>query len=191
MKCWLYATGRWLEARLHVRSTIIPSVNHPIPRGAAGPMGWWYVFGSASLTLLLVQILTGIGLAMVYVPSADKAYESLLYLNYDAPFGWFLRAVHFWGSNGMVAVMTLHNAELLLSSSRAISPAPCFPSRGSGLRGSSFAIVTPRSRASASGRRGPTDRRRAPRTRTGTVRAAAGRTRAGRPRSRRRRGTGT
>ena len=28
-------------------------LTHPIPRGAAGPMGWWYVFGSASLTLLL------------------------------------------------------------------------------------------------------------------------------------------
>ena len=38
-------------------------------------MGWWYIFGSASMTLLAVQILTGIGLALVYVPSADKAYD--------------------------------------------------------------------------------------------------------------------
>ena len=50
-------------------------LTHPIPARAAGPMGWWYVFGSASLTLLLIQILTGIGLALVYVPAADSAYE--------------------------------------------------------------------------------------------------------------------
>ena len=67
----------WLEARLSLRDTVGPMLMHPIPRGAAGPMGWWYVFGSASMTLLLIQILTGIGLALVYVPTADQAYESL------------------------------------------------------------------------------------------------------------------
>jgi len=50
------------------------------PRALPGRWVWWYVFGSASLTLLMVQILTGIGLALVYVPAADEAYNSLLYL---------------------------------------------------------------------------------------------------------------
>ena len=53
----------WFDARLHVRATLMPMLLHPIPKGAAGPMGWWYVFGSASMTLLMVQIVTGIGLA--------------------------------------------------------------------------------------------------------------------------------
>ena len=75
---------------------------------------WWYMFGSATLALFVLQIATGICLALVYVPSADKAYESLQYLNYQAPFGWYLRAVHFWGSNAMVAVMTLHMIQVFL-----------------------------------------------------------------------------
>src|SRR5262249_34848511 len=76
MTRYLRAVAGWLDARLKVRESILPMLTHPIPKGAAGPMGWWYVFGSASLTMLLIQIVTGIGLALVYVPAADKAYES-------------------------------------------------------------------------------------------------------------------
>src|SRR4051794_12335983 len=102
MMHWLRAAGRWFDARLGLRASLLPLLTHPIPRGAAGPMGWWYVFGSASLTLLVVQILTGVGLALVYVPAADKAYDSLLYLNYEQPLGWFLRALHYYAGSGMV-----------------------------------------------------------------------------------------
>src|SRR5947209_19896736 len=108
MKRWLFAAGNWFDARLKVRATLLPMLEHPIPRGAAGPMGWWYVFGSASLTLLLLQILTGIGLALVYVPTADQAYESLEYLNYHQPFGWFLRALHYYAGSAMTVMVLAH-----------------------------------------------------------------------------------
>src|SRR5262249_10901657 len=77
MTSWLSSIARWCDHRLQLRETLGPMLRHPIPREVAGPVGWWYVFGSASLTLLLLQILTGIGLALVYVPAADKAYDSL------------------------------------------------------------------------------------------------------------------
>ena len=114
MKRWLLAVGNWFDARLRLRATLLPMMRHPIPREAAGPMGWWYVFGSASLTLLLVQILTGIGLALVYVPSADKAYDSLLALNYDVTLGWFLRALHYYAGSGMVVLVLVHMTQVFL-----------------------------------------------------------------------------
>jgi ubiquinol-cytochrome c reductase cytochrome b subunit len=114
MKRWLSAVGNWLDARLKVRETLLPMMRHPIPRAAAGPMGWWYVFGSASLTMLLLQILTGIGLALVYVPSADKAYDSLLSLNYDVSLGWFLRALHYYAGSGMVVLVLVHMTQVFL-----------------------------------------------------------------------------
>jgi len=77
-------------------------------------MGWWYVFGSASLTLLVIQILTGIGLSFVYVPSADKAYDSLLDLNYEQPLGWFLRALHYYAGSGMVVMVLAHMTQVFL-----------------------------------------------------------------------------
>jgi ubiquinol-cytochrome c reductase cytochrome b subunit len=111
---WLRTIGDWFDARLKVRATLVPVLTHPIPRNAAGPMGWWYIFGSASMTLLLVQIATGIGLALVYVPAADKAYDSLLYLDYQQPAGWFLRALHYYAGSGMMAMVLLHMTQVFL-----------------------------------------------------------------------------
>src|SRR5579864_6926648 len=108
MRHWLQARGNWFDTRLKVRETLLPMMRHPIPREVAGPMGWWYVFGRASLTLLIVQILTGIGLALVYVPAADKAYDSLLYLNDQETLGWFLRALHYYAGSGMVVLVLAH-----------------------------------------------------------------------------------
>jgi ubiquinol-cytochrome c reductase cytochrome b subunit len=105
------AVNKWIEERTGLEAAVAPVLGHRVPRSTAS---WWYVFGSATLALFVLQIATGICLALVYVPSADKAFDSLLYLNYIAPLGWFLRAVHFWGSNAMVAVMTLHMIQVFL-----------------------------------------------------------------------------
>src|SRR5260370_5122769 len=114
MRRWLRAAGNWFDARLSLRATLLPMMRHPVPRQVAGPMGWWYVFGSASLTLLIVQILTGIGLALVYVPSAAAAYDSLLYLNYDQSLGWFLRALHYYAGSRMVVLVLVHATQVFL-----------------------------------------------------------------------------
>ena len=114
MRRLLSSVGRWLDARLGFRASILPMLTHPIPRGAAGPMGWWYVFGSASMTLLIIQVVTGIGLALVYVPTADKAYESLLYLNYEQPLGGLLRAMHYYAGSGMVVMVLAHMTQVFL-----------------------------------------------------------------------------
>jgi ubiquinol-cytochrome c reductase cytochrome b subunit len=111
---WFKVVVDWLDARLRFREYALPVLKHPIPKGAAGPMGWWYVFGSASMTLLAIQVFTGVGLALVYVPSADKAYDSLLYLNYDQPAGWFLRALHYYAGSGMVVMVLAHLTQVFL-----------------------------------------------------------------------------
>jgi ubiquinol-cytochrome c reductase cytochrome b subunit len=105
------AIASWLDQRLGAGATLEPMLTHPVPRSTAS---WWYVFGSATLALFVLQIVTGICLALVYVPTADQAYQTLEYLNYQTPFGWYLRAVHFWGSNGMVLIMTLHLIQVFL-----------------------------------------------------------------------------
>ena len=51
--------AEWIDRRLALRESLMPILRHPIPRSVDGPMGWWYVFGSASMTLLGIQVLTG------------------------------------------------------------------------------------------------------------------------------------
>src|ERR1700736_582240 len=101
----------WLEQRLQLEAPIEEVVQHPVPRKTAS---WWYVFGSAAFTLLLLQIVTGILLAIVYVPSAGQAWNSLETLNHQLELGWFLRAMHGWGSNFMVAIVLIHMAQVFM-----------------------------------------------------------------------------
>ena len=103
--------GDWFDLRLSFRESILPPIVHEIPRSSGS---WAYVFGSATLLCFVMQILTGMCLALVYVPSADQAWTSLEYLNYQQPLGWFLRALHFWGSNFMVTLMSIHLVQVFL-----------------------------------------------------------------------------
>ncbi|MBX9653280.1 cytochrome b N-terminal domain-containing protein [bacterium] len=113
MASWPKRALEWIDSRLGFSAVL----EHPIPKSASGPMGWWYVFGSASMTLLFLQILSGIGLVMVYVPTARDAYDSLLYLNYEQPMGWFIRALHFWSGSGMVVMVLIHMTQVFLHGS--------------------------------------------------------------------------
>jgi ubiquinol-cytochrome c reductase cytochrome b subunit len=105
------SVGSWIEERTGLGAILAIPMGHRVPRNTAS---WAYIFGSATLILFVMQIATGICLALVYAPSPDQAFESLEYLNYQAALGWYLRAVHFWGSNAMVFVMTLHMIQVFL-----------------------------------------------------------------------------
>jgi ubiquinol-cytochrome c reductase cytochrome b subunit len=103
--------GEWFDQRLQLAAPIREAVLHPIPRNTAS---WWYVFGSAALTVFLLQLVTGILLALIYVPSAGEAWSSLQALNNQVALGWFIRAMHGWGSNFMVAIVLIHMAQVFL-----------------------------------------------------------------------------
>src|SRR6187397_3212868 len=101
----------WFDARLQLAAPIRDAIEHPVPRNTAS---WWYVFGSAALVVFCLQLVTGILLAMVYVPSADEAWSSLQALNHEVALGWFIRALHGWGSNFMVALVLIHMVQVFL-----------------------------------------------------------------------------
>src|SRR5258707_4985513 len=103
--------AEWFDLRLKLGQTIKETMEHPVPRRTAS---WAYVFGSASLTVMILQFITGICLAFVYIPSAGQAWSSLQVLNHQQAFGWFIRALHGWGSNFMVALVLIHMVQVFM-----------------------------------------------------------------------------
>src|SRR3979490_2352115 len=103
--------GSWLDARLQLATPFRETIEHPVPRQTAS---WAYVFGSAALTVFMLQLVTGILLALLYVPSAAEAWNSLQVLNHQVALGWFIRALHGWGSNFMIAIVLIHMVQVFL-----------------------------------------------------------------------------
>lgn len=66
----------WADDRLHLAKLFESTAGHHVPQSSGS---WFYVFGSATLLCFMIQIATGIMLAMVYVPSAAEAYTTLEY----------------------------------------------------------------------------------------------------------------
>ncbi len=69
---------------------------------------FWYIFGSLSLLVLVIQIVTGIFLTMHYKPDAAKAFESVEYIMRDVPWGWLVRYMHSTGASAFFIVVYLH-----------------------------------------------------------------------------------
>jgi ubiquinol-cytochrome c reductase cytochrome b subunit len=101
----------WVEDRLGLVKPIIAAAEHPTPSSNAS---WLYVFGSAATVLLVMQVMTGILLALVYSPSANEAWSSLQFLNHNVALGWYLRALHGWGSDFMIAIVLIHMVQVFL-----------------------------------------------------------------------------
>jgi ubiquinol-cytochrome c reductase cytochrome b subunit len=99
----------WIEKRTGFVSMTKDFLTEDVPGGAS----YWYVFGSATLFAMIVQITTGIFLTFFYAPSADTAWESTraIYLN---PFTHFLLSVHYWGASAMIALVFLHLLQVLI-----------------------------------------------------------------------------
>ncbi|MDR5695191.1 MAG: cytochrome bc complex cytochrome b subunit [Armatimonadota bacterium] len=96
---------RWSEERLRLRA-IVEFLRHktvPIHR-----YSFVYYFGSITLFLFLVQVITGILLLLYYRPSADAAYESVQFIMSKVRFGWLIRSIHSWSANLMVGWVFVH-----------------------------------------------------------------------------------
>ncbi|MES9998484.1 MAG: cytochrome b N-terminal domain-containing protein [Candidatus Thiodiazotropha lotti] len=69
---------------------------------------FWYFMGSLALLVLVIQILTGVWLAMNYKPDAELAFGSVEYIMRDVDWGWLIRYMHSTGASAFFVVIYLH-----------------------------------------------------------------------------------
>jgi ubiquinol-cytochrome c reductase cytochrome b subunit len=71
-------------------------------------MNFWYFFGSLAMLVMVIQILTGLFLAMHYKPDTALAFASVEYIMRDVPWGWLMRYLHAIGASAFFVVIYLH-----------------------------------------------------------------------------------
>ncbi|MGH9764878.1 MAG: cytochrome b N-terminal domain-containing protein, partial [Blastocatellia bacterium] len=97
----------WLDERLSIRQTTHTALDEEIRGGAR----WAYVLGSAVLFVFLTQALTGIFMAMYYVPSSDHAHISVAYIQKVVPAGSIVRGLHYYGASLFIILIIAHMSQ--------------------------------------------------------------------------------
>ena len=96
---------QWFDYRLPIFTFIHHStVGYPTPKN----LNYWWNFGSLAGIILVVQIVTGIVLAMHYTPHVDHAFDSVEAIMRDVNYGWLLRYIHANGASAFFAVVFIH-----------------------------------------------------------------------------------
>jgi ubiquinol-cytochrome c reductase cytochrome b subunit len=109
----LIRAWKWFDDRIGYSKIVDPLARHQVPP----KVGWYYVFGSATLACFLMQVFTGSVLATTYVSSASGAYDSLKYITHDSLFGSFMRGLHYFGASAMILLIGIHALRVFLTGS--------------------------------------------------------------------------
>jgi len=97
--------GKWMDVRLPLARLVYDSfVAYPVPRN----LNNWYTFGAILSLMLILQILTGIVLAMNYVPNTTMAFDSVEHIMRNVNYGWLLRYMHFNGASFFFIAVYIH-----------------------------------------------------------------------------------
>lgn len=100
----------WIDQRTGLISGIEYFLDEDVPASA----GWHQVLGSVCLFAFLLQVVTGLLMAVNYAPTPGEAWESLRYIVTQVTAGSIIRGLHHWGASAMIVVVGLHMAQVFL-----------------------------------------------------------------------------
>jgi len=96
---------RWLETRLPIIGfSYDTAVSYPVPRN----LNYFWTFGGILTLMLASQIVTGIFLAMHYVPNTALAFLSVERIMRDVNYGWLIRYLHANGASMFFVAVYIH-----------------------------------------------------------------------------------
>src|SRR5271170_3022771 len=99
------AIGRWFESRLPIVGLVHSSfIAYPVPLN----LNYFWTFGAILSFMLVAQIVTGVVLAMHYVPNATMAFDSVEHIMRDVDYGWLMRYLHSNGASMFFLAVYIH-----------------------------------------------------------------------------------
>jgi menaquinol-cytochrome c reductase cytochrome b subunit len=99
----------WLDERYPFTKAVDEALYQRVPNFANA---FYYCFGGMVFILIVFLLLTGVLLALYYVPDATgnpaPAYTSVLFIQNNVYLGWLIRGTHFWSANILIIMVLLH-----------------------------------------------------------------------------------
>ncbi|MEM8772769.1 MAG: cytochrome b/b6 [Pseudomonadota bacterium] len=95
---------KWLDERLPIVRMGADFMEFPTPKN----LNYWWTFGAILVVCLVIQIITGVVLAMHYTPHTDFAFASVEKIMRDVNYGWLLRYVHANGASMFFLAVFIH-----------------------------------------------------------------------------------
>ena len=96
--------GQWFDKRLPLLTLAHHVNDYPTPKN----LNYWWTFGGILTFFLIIQIITGLVLAMHYVAHADLAFGSVEHIMRDVNYGWLIRYLHANGSSMFFLAVYIH-----------------------------------------------------------------------------------
>lgn len=100
----------WLEHRTGVESAVRDFLYEDIPASS----GWHQIIGSMAVFFFLLQVVTGILLAVNYAPTPGDAYNSVKYIVTELTAGRMIRGLHHWGASFMIVIVVAHMIQVFI-----------------------------------------------------------------------------
>lgn len=116
----LKKTYDWIDERLGVTPIWRDIADHEVPAhvNPANKMSAFiYCFGGLTFLIITTQIISGMFLAMYYVPDIINAYKSVKYITDEVMLGNIVRGMHFWGASLVIIMMFLHMLRVFFTGS--------------------------------------------------------------------------
>ncbi|MBL0388522.1 cytochrome b6 [Tumebacillus sp. ITR2] len=113
-------TYDWIDERLGITPIWRDIADHDVPAhvNPANKMSAFvYCFGGLTFLIIVTQILSGMFLAMYYVPDIVNAYRSVQYITDEVLLGQIVRGMHFWGASLVIIMMFLHMLRVFFTGS--------------------------------------------------------------------------
>ena len=95
---------KWLHDRLPIVGLVYDTIMIPTPKN----LNWWWIWGVVLAFTLVLQIVTGIVLAMHYTPHVDLAFASVEHIMRDVNGGWAMRYIHANGASLFFLAVYIH-----------------------------------------------------------------------------------
>ncbi len=96
---------KWIDYRMPIFTLLRrETTDYQAPKN----LNYWWNTGSLAGIIMIILIITGIMLAMFYIPHTSMAFESIEHIMRDVNYGWLLRYLHSNGASMMFIIVYIH-----------------------------------------------------------------------------------